>query len=459
MVKKNSNSNLNFQCSECEKQYPKWQGQCNTCNQWDTINEREHKSDNYLNSEYLNFEDSELIQLSEINDKDIDKDSYKIDWPELNRAIGGDFISGSIVLLAGMPGVGKSTLLMQLSSKLSEYGDVIYLCGEESIKQVTKKFGRLNIRNSKINLYEGMNLNDIIKMLIEMKPSSIFIDSIQSVYDPDTQGAPGSINQIINSTKKLILICKKLNILCLMSGHVTKTGDVAGPRILEHMVDVVLQLEYLNNRQERILSPIKNRFGPTFDIGLFTMNSEGFEDVTDPASLMIDEYNPSGVGSILVPVPSGQRLFFYEIQSLIAKSYSNYPKKIAEGIDNNRLLIITSVLNKIAKISVDNHDVIINVMKGQSIKNVSSDFGICLTILSSLYNIGFGENTMAIGEIALTGEIRNPPDIERILHEGVRLGMKKAYIGRLRNPIKNLPKELELVSFNNINTVSASLFK
>ena len=152
MVRKNSNSNLNFQCTECEKQYPKWQGQCNTCNQWDTISEREHKSGNYLNSEYLNFENSELIQLSEINDKDIDKDSYKIDWPELNRAMGGDFISGSIVLLAGMPGVGKSTLLMQLSSKLSEYGDVIYLCGEESIKQVTKKFGRLNIQNSKINL-------------------------------------------------------------------------------------------------------------------------------------------------------------------------------------------------------------------------------------------------------------------------------------------------------------------
>ena len=450
---------LNFQCSDCGKQYPKWQGQCFACNKWDTIIENISNKKTFLDMGGLEINETSLIDLSEVSSSDIDKDTYKIEWPELNRALGGDFISGAIVLIAGMPGVGKSTLLMQLSAKLSKHGEVVYLCGEESIKQVTKKFERLSIGETSIKLYDGMNLNEIAQLLSDLKPKSIFVDSIQSVYDPDTQGAPGSINQIINSTKKLILICKKLNILCLMSGHVTKTGDVAGPRVLEHMVDVVLQLDYLNNRQERILTPIKNRFGPTFDIGLFSMNSKGFVDIIDPSSLMIDEYNPSGVGSILVPIPNGQRLFFYEIQSLVAKTYSNYPKKIAEGIDNNRLLILTSVLNKIAKISVENHDVIVNVMKGQSIKNVSSDFGICLSVLSSLYNLGFEKNTMAVGEIALTGEIRNPPNLERILKEGVRLGIKKAFIGRVNDPSSISTNNIELVTFNNINSVSATLFK
>lgn len=450
---------LNFQCSDCGKQYPKWQGQCFACNKWDTIIENISNKKTFLDIGSLEINETSLIDLSEVSSSDIDKDTYKIEWPELNRALGGDFISGAIVLIAGMPGVGKSTLLMQLSAKLSKHGEVVYLCGEESIKQVTKKFERLSIGENSIKLYDGMNLNEIAQLLSDLKPKSIFVDSIQSVYDPDTQGAPGSINQIINSTKKLILICKKLNILCLMSGHVTKTGDVAGPRVLEHMVDVVLQLDYLNNRQERILTPIKNRFGPTFDIGLFSMNSKGFVDIIDPSSLMIDEYNPSGVGSILVPIPNGQRLFFYEIQSLVAKTYSNYPKKIAEGIDNNRLLILTSVLNKIAKISVENHDVIVNVMKGQSIKNVSSDFGICLSVLSSLYNLGFEKNTMAVGEIALTGEIRNPPNLERILKEGVRLGIKKAFIGRVNDPSSISTNNIELVTFNNINSVSATLFK
>ena len=450
---------LNFQCSDCGKQYPKWQGQCFACNKWDTIIENISNKKTFLDIGSLEINETSLIDLSEVSSSDIDKDTYKIEWPELNRALGGDFISGAIVLIAGMPGVGTSTLLMQLSAKLSKHGEVVYLCGEESIKQVTKKFERLSIGENSIKLYDGMNLNEIAQLLSDLKPKSIFVDSIQSVYDPDTQGAPGSINQIINSTKKLILICKKLNILCLMSGHVTKTGDVAGPRVLEHMVDVVLQLDYLNNRQERILTPIKNRFGPTFDIGLFSMNSKGFVDIIDPSSLMIDEYNPSGVGSILVPIPNGQRLFFYEIQSLVAKTYSNYPKKIAEGIDNNRLLILTSVLNKIAKISVENHDVIVNVMKGQSIKNVSSDFGICLSVLSSLYNLGFEKNTMAVGEIALTGEIRNPPNLERILKEGVRLGIKKAFIGRVNDPSSISTNNIELVTFNNINSVSATLFK
>ena len=450
---------LNFQCSDCGKQYPKWQGQCFACNKWDTIIENISNKKTFLDIGSLEINETSLIDLSEVSSSDIDKDTYKIEWPELNRALGGDFISGAIVLIAGMPGVGKSTLLMQLSAKLSKHGEVVYLCGEESIKQVTKKFERLSIGENSIKLYDGMNLNEIAQLLSDLKPKSVFVDSIQSVYEPDTQGAPGSINQIINSTKKLILICKKLNILCLMSGHVTKTGDVAGPRVLEHMVDVVLQLDYLNNRQERILTPIKNRFGPTFDIGLFSMNSKGFVDIIDPSSLMIDEYNPSGVGSILVPIPNGQRLFFYEIQSLVAKTYSNYPKKIAEGIDNNRLLILTSVLNKIAKISVENHDVIVNVMKGQSIKNVSSDFGICLSVLSSLYNLGFEKNTMAVGEIALTGEIRNPPNLERILKEGVRLGIKKAFIGRVNDPSSISTNNIELVTFNNINSVSATLFK
>ena len=178
---------LNFQCSDCGKQYPKWQGQCFACNKWDTIIENISNKKTFLDIGSLEINETSLIDLSEVSSSDIDKDTYKIEWPELNRALGGDFISGAIVLIAGMPGVGKSTLLMQLSAKLSKHGEVVYLCGEESIKQVTKKFERLNIGEASIKLYDGMNLNEIAQLLSDLKPKSIFVDSIQSVYDPDTQ--------------------------------------------------------------------------------------------------------------------------------------------------------------------------------------------------------------------------------------------------------------------------------
>ena len=461
MVKNVYGQNLTYQCDSCSRQYPKWQGKCDGCNEWNTIIEKAVLSNDLGSKSDWTKYDELSLDLIHLDGESNNLDSAKFDihWKEIERAIGGDFVAGSAVLLAGMPGVGKSTLLMQLSSKFSTYGKVIYVCGEESISQVKDKFQRFNVKEKDIALSDSVNINNIVDNLNKYNPTCLILDSVQTVYDPETQGNPGSINQILNSIKKLIIHCKKLNILFLMSGHVTKTGDVAGPKILEHMVDVVLQLEYLTNRNERILRSYKNRFGPTSDIGLLDMTSEGFIDVKDPSSIMIEEYNSEVSGSILIPIPSGQRLVFYELQALIAKSYNNYPKKLSEGFDTNRMSILISILNKICKIPLDNHDVIINVMKGQSIKNVYADFGVCLGILSSLYSVGFMNNTLAVGEIALTGEIRNPPDLEKILKEGKRLGIKKAFIGRTAKTTSNINDiDLDIVTLNNISEIG-QIFK
>ena len=447
MAKNDYGQNLTYQCDSCSRQYPKWQGKCDGCNEWNTIVEKMvYSNDLESKNDWIKYDDFslDLIHLDAESD-DSDSIRFDIKWSEIERAIGGDFVAGSSVLLAGMPGVGKSTLLMQLSSKFSTYGKVIYICGEESISQ---------IKDNDIALSDSININNIIDNLNKYNPRCLILDSVQTVYDPETQGNPGSINQILNSIKKLIFHCKKLNILFLMSGHVTKTGDVAGPKILEHMVDVVLQLEYLTNRNERILRSYKNRFGSTSDIGLLDMTTSGFIDVKDPSSIMIEDYNSTVSGCILIPIPSGQRLVFHELQSLIAKSYNNYPKKLSEGYDTNRLSILISILTKICKIPLDNHDVIINVMKGQSIKNVYADFGICLGILSSLYSKGFMKNTLAIGEVALTGEIRNPPDLEKILNEGKRLGIQKAFIGKLPKSVSYINDiDLDIVSIDNISDI------
>ena len=461
MVKNDYGQNLIFQCDSCSRQYPKWQGKCDGCNEWNTIVEKTIFSNNLgLNNDWIKYDEfsSDLIHLNE-EANNFDTVRFDVKWNEIERAIGGKFVAGAAVLLAGMPGVGKPTLLIQLSSQLSTYGKVIYICGEESVSQVKDKFQRFNIKEKDIFLSDSININHIIENLNKYKPTCLILDSVQTVYDPETQGNPGSINQILNSIKKLIFHCKKLNILFLMSGHVTKTGDVAGPKILEHMVDVVLQLEYLTNRNERILRSYKNRFGSTSDIGLLDMTSTGFVDVQDPSSIMIEDYNSEISGSILIPIPSGQRLVFYELQALIAKSYNNYPKKLSEGYDTNRMSILISILNKICKISLQNHDVIINVMKGQSIKNVYADFGVCLGILSSLYSVGFMNNTLAVGEIALTGEIRNPPDLEKILKEGKRLGIKKAFIGKTNKTSGYINDiDLDIVTLNNISEIG-QIFK
>ena len=324
MVKNDYGQNLAYQCDSCSRRYPKWQGKCDGCNEWNTIVEKMvYSNDLGSKNDWIKYDDfsSDLIHLDS-EDYDYDSIRFDIKWSEIKRAIGGDFVAGSSVLLAGMPGVGKSTLLMQLSSKFSAYGKVIYVCGEESISQVKDKFQRFNIKDKDIALSDSVNINNIIDNLNKYNPKSLILDSVQTVYDPETQGNPGSINQILNSIKKLIFHCKKLNILFLMSGHVTKTGDVAGPKILEHMVDVVLQLEYFTNRNERILRSYKNRFGSTSDIGLLDMTTNGFIDVQDPSSIMIEDYNSEVSGSILIPIPSGQRLVFYELQALIAKSYN-----------------------------------------------------------------------------------------------------------------------------------------
>ena len=461
MVKNDYGQNLTYQCDSCSRPYPKWQGKCDGCNEWNTVTEKIiYSNDLGSKNEWIKYDEfsSDLIHLdSDFNDTNSIR--FDIKWNEIERAIGGHFVAGSSVLLAGMPGVGKSTLLMQLSSKFSMHGKVIYVCGEESISQVKDKFQRFDIKEKDIALSDSVNINNIVENLNKFNPKCLILDSVQTVYDPETQGNPGSINQILNSIKKLIFHCKKLDILFLMSGHVTKTGDVAGPKLLEHMVDVVLQLEYFTNRNERILRSYKNRFGSTSDIGLFDMTTNGFIDVQDPSSIMIEDYNSEVSGSILIPIPSGQRLVFYELQALIAKSYNNYPKKLSEGYDTNRLSILISVLNKICKIPLGNHDVIINVMKGQSIKNVYADFGVCLGILSSLYSTGFMNNVFAIGEVALTGEIRNPPDLEKILKEGKRLGIQKAFIGKIAKNssyIKDI--DLDIVTLDNISEIG-QIFK
>lgn len=441
-----------FYCTSCGQEYSKWQGQCNGCKEWNTIVEQPEsfKKITKTSSGAFNImKTSKPMKLKEIS---IDE-SHRIStgYNEFNRVLGGDgIVAGSIVLISGDPGIGKSTLLLQSCDALASEGPVMYISGEESASQIKMRAERIGIQSEDLYIHSENDLNMIEAQIEEIKPKVIIADSIQTIYRPDLDTSAGSVSQVKEVAAVFTNIAKTQGIAVFLVGHVNKEGSIAGPKILEHIVDTVLYFEGDKYASYRILRAMKNRFGSTNEIGVFEMNDVGFSEVDNPSGLFISEDEKSEPGCGITCLVEGTRPILAEVQSLVTEtSYSN-PKRTAKGIDFNRLSLIAAVLEKKAGLRLNNQDIYVNIVGGLETNEPSVDLSLVLVIASSLKDKSVKKGLVSLGEISLTGEIRPVNNIDNRISECIKMGFSKIAVPLAnKNKIKK-HDGIEIIYVSNI---------
>ncbi len=437
-----------FVCSECGNESPKWLGKCPACNSWNTFYEEKIIKDKST-SERISV-NSEVIKLKDVEASE-SKSRVKTGFEELDRVLGGGLVPGSLILLGGEPGIGKSTLILQICDKVKfDDGPTLYVSGEESGRQIKLRADRLKIDNDNIMFLGEANMEIISQVVEEKKPGFMIIDSIQTIYSSDIPAAPGSVSQVRDITAKIMQLCKQKEITTVIIGHVTKDGTIAGPRVLEHMVDTVLYLEGERYFSYRILRGVKNRFGSTNEIGLFEMQQEGMVEVKNPSELLISERDGNPAGSVVVATMEGTRTMLIEIQALTSMTAFGLPRRTGIGIEYNRLALLLAVLEKKVGIQLSNQDVYANVVGGIKIDEPSSDLGIALAVVSSYKNIPLPKDLVAIGEIGLTGEVRSISSIEKRVREAEKLGFKTCIIPQNSKNKLNYKGSMNIISVSNV---------
>ena len=421
-------------CSECGNEAMKWLGKCPACNEWDTFYE-EQKIEKTVSKNRFSQENnnSEIVRLKDAKKKEYTRVSSGLE--EMDRVLGGGFVDGSLTLIGGEPGIGKSTLILQLCSLIGYEGKILYISGEESLEQIKLRADRLNIKNDNIYFLAETDMAVIEEKLENERPEFCIIDSIQTMFSGEITSAPGSVSQVREITAKIMQICKKKEITTIIVGHVTKDGNIAGPRVLEHMVDTVLYLEGERYFSYRILRTVKNRFGSTNEIGMFEMKNEGLVEVQNPSSILIGDREEDILGTIVAPSVEGTRPILIEIQALTTKTFFGMPRRSSNGIDYNKLNLLIAVIEKYTKIPLSSQDVYINIVGGIKINEPAVDLAVVLAIISSYKSIAIKNEVAVIVEVGLTGEIRNVSNIEKRIKEVEKLGFKKIII-----PLSNYQK-------------------
>lgn len=432
-----------FVCQQCGNDYNKWYGRCPNCGEWNSIVETKIntiKSSGKRTSSITNSS-NKPVKLSDISGREIPRIRTNIE--ELDRSLGGGLVPGQVLLIAGDPGIGKSTILLQLANGLE---NVMYVSGEESSNQVSIRAKRLGINNKSIQFLESTDVDEIITNLEKTdKISVVIIDSIQTMTTSDLTGVAGSVGQVRESSFRFIRFAKSRNIPVILVGHVTKEGTVAGPSVLAHMVDSVLWFEGDKNLTIRMLRAIKNRFGPTDEVGIFTMEEKGLISVTDPQKLFLEaEGNKSVPGSAISAVMEGTRPILVEIQALVVPTKLAIPRRVAQGFDAKRLEMILAVLTRRVGISLYDQDVFVNIAGGIKAKDTGVDLGIALALASAYFDKSISKKTVAIGEVGLLGEIRSATQQEKRIKEAERLGYEDVIANK---------------EFKYLNQVVKSLFK
>ena len=376
---------------------------------------------------------------------------------ELDRVLGGGLVRGSLILLGGEPGIGKSTLILQLCEKVQGEGKVLYVSGEESAEQIKLRADRLGVKNDDL-LFLGETDIDIVKeATTEIKPKLVIIDSIQTMYSDEISAAAGSVSQVREITSQIMRTCKAEQITTVIIGHVTKEGNIAGPRVLEHMVDTVLYLEGERYNTYRILRAVKNRFGSTNEIGMFEMKQEGMCEVTNPSDILITEREDNPSGSCIVASIEGTRPILVEIQALTSQTVFGLPKRTANGFDYNRLAVLIAVLEKRAGLSLGSQDVYLNIAGGLKLSEPAVDLGIIATVASAYKNISIPQNVVVMGEVGLTGEVRRINLIEKRLKEAEKLGFKKCIIPENNKKSLKDNYKLDIIGVKNIGEALRNL--
>ena len=446
-------------CENCGYKSPKWLGKCPSCNEWNTFIEdvidttpqqspKRASSISALPSEAVSFKDVKLPEFI--------RSSTKLE--ELDRVLGGGLVNSSVVLLSGEPGIGKSTLLLQISDSLGTNKKVLYISGEESFGQLKLRAERLKINGNNLFILTETNMENILSQINKIKPDVIIVDSIQTVYTERVSSAPGSINQVKECALSFIEKAKSSDISIVLVGHVNKEGSIAGPKILEHMVDAVLYFEGERNQSYRIIRAIKNRYGPTNEIGVFEMTDNGLKQVESPSEMLLSDRPKNMSGNCAVCTVEGTRPIIAEIQALVSKSVLPSPRRTTSGVDYNKMCLIIAVLEKRLGLRFSTNDVFLNVIGGLKLDEPAIDIAVALAMISSITDKVIPDDLIAIGEIGLAGECRTVTNLDQRLKEASRLGFTKAVIPYKSYEDKKFECNIELIPVKGIFELLA-LFK
>ena len=416
-----------FVCSACGDESLRWEGRCPGCGEWNTLVEAQRSSRGPSGGAWVASANSAPQELAQVATDAVPR--LRLSSPEVNRVLGGGLVPGSLTLIAGDPGIGKSTLLLRLAADVSGAdGNALYVCGEESASQIKMRADRLGISGDGLYVLPSTDLDHVLRYLEETKPSLAVVDSIQTLYDQSLPSGAGTIAQIRECTRRLIEWVKEHGVPLVLSGHVTKGGDIAGPRVLEHMVDAVLYMEGDPISSWRLLRTVKNRFGSTNEVGVLEMTGRGLIDVEDPSRAFLSERRDSAIGSVIVATMEGTRPLLAEIQALTTPSSLPTPRRVATGLDLNRLLLVCAVLTRRVGMRLADQDIVVNVAGGLRISEPAADLGLALALASSVRNAPVEGSAAAVGEVGLSGEVRRVPQIGRRVQEVGRLGLQRCLV-------------------------------
>lgn len=431
-------------CQTCGAQFPKWSGQCSACNAWNTL--VEEMTLPVKNARYQGYAVAEatITQMSNVTLNEEARIATGL--KELDRVLGGGLVHGSVVLIGGDPGIGKSTLLLQTLCYLSQHYKVLYVTGEESLQQVTLRARRLGLPEENLLLLTDTQVERILTLAQEEKPSVLVVDSIQTMHTDLLQSAPGAVGQVRESAAQLVKFSKQTQTALFLVGHVTKEGTLAGPRVLEHMVDTVLYFEGEQDSRYRVIRAVKNRFGAVNELGIFSMTDKGLREVSNPSAIFLSRYEKPVSGSVIMTTREGSRPLLVEVQALVDQSHMGNPRRVCVGLDAQRLSMLLAVLHRHAGIATYDQDVYVNVVGGVRITETGADLAVILAVLSSLRNRSIPEDLIVFGELGLAGEIRPVQGGQERLREASKHGFKRAIV-----PFANAPKH----SFDGMEIIAA----
>lgn len=436
-----------FVCQQCGRENPKWLGRCPSCQSWNTFIETRAASSK--GAGIVSSAGVPACELSQVAAGEMPR--IVLPFAELNRVLGGGIVPGSLVLISGDPGIGKSTLLLQISAMIAQQGGkVVYASGEESLHQTKLRADRLDIKGEGLYLLPETDLDVIIQRMEEISPALGVIDSIQTVYLRDLEGAPGSISQVRGCTLRLMQWAKSSSVPLIIIGHVTKEGAIAGPKVLEHIVDVVLCLEGESFNAYRLLRGVKNRFGSTNEVGIFEMRDRGLVEVDNPSQVFLSQRSQVAIGSAITSTLEGTRPLLVEVQALTTFTSFGLPRRTANGIDFNRLSLIVAVLTRRAGLKLSNQDIIVNVVGGLRTSEPATDLAVALSIASSFSDKEVDPNMVVMGELGLSGEVRGVPQMERRLADAARQGFTRCLGPKVTLSGLTPPSEMEVLAVDSL---------
>lgn len=442
-------------CSACGAQAPKWAGQCADCNAWNTLIESIDTSARTSNARFSGFapnKDLNKVQdLSAVTPDDMQRLPTGVS--EFDRVLGGGLVRGSVILLGGDPGIGKSTLVLQTVVNISTQVKTLYVTGEESLQQVSMRAHRLGLVPVQVRMLAATQLETVLTIAQQERPNIIVIDSIQTMYTDQLQSAPGAVAQVRECAAQLVRFAKQTQTIMFLIGHVTKEGVLAGPRILEHMVDTVLYFEGESGQRYRLIRAIKNRFGAVNELGVFAMTDRGLREVANPSAIFLSRHEQAVPGSVIMVTLEGSRPLLVEVQALVDTSQANNPRRVTVGFEHNRLAILLAVLHRHGGIATYDQDVFANVVGGVRVTETGADLPVLLAVVSSLKNRTLPQDLVVFGEVGLAGEIRPVPNGQERINEARKHGYKKAIIPAANAPRKDV-EDLEIIM---VKTVAEAL--